>query len=253
MPRRPSPSVLLLLALLSGPRLALAQFPVTDAYAGLQAAITAVNTGRALVQQTMQIANEVEMIKNQIEMLAYHAASLTVSPLQILTQLQALIGRYDAILNQAAGIGFHIDSVNAKFALVYDLFGQPVADVQQALGQLSTLTKEVRHASLTAMHAQGVQERLQAQQMHLQAALTASAQSAGQLAAVQNTNQILGILVEQQASMQQIYAASARAQTAMVMAEAAASEQARQLAAQAVDGWGVQRDIQGLGVPEFRY
>jgi P-type conjugative transfer protein TrbJ len=194
----------------------------------------------------------VTMIQNQIEMLAYAAANLTKSPLQILNNLMALIGRYEFILRQAEGIGFQLDGINARFDLVYGLFGQPVADVQLALGQLSELTREVRRASLTAMQAQAIQDRLQAQQYHLQQALTASEASAGALAVAQNTNQILGILVDQQASMQQIYAASAHAQTAIAMAEAAASDQARQLAAQAMETWGQMEDVKGMGIPEFR-
>lgn len=244
--------VLLLVGPWGGGRRGHAQFAVEDVWVGIQAAMTAVNTARGLVQQAVQIANEVEMIKNQMEMLAYAAANLTKSPLQIVNNLTSLIGRYEFILRQAEGIGFQIDTLNARFDAVYGLFGQPVADVQLALGQLSALTKEVRRASLTAMRAQAIEDRLQAQHDHLQVALTASEASAGALAVAQNTNQILGILVDQQASMQQIYAASAHAQTAMALAAAAASEQARQLAAKATETWGQMEDVKSIGIPEFR-
>jgi type IV secretion system protein TrbJ len=246
-------ALVLSLAVLGGPLSpAHGQFAVEDVYVGLQTSITAINSARALVQEAIQIANQVEMIKNQIEMLAYAAANLTKSPLQILGNLLNLIGRYEAILRQAEGIGFLLDDINARFDLVYGIFGQPIADVQLALGQLSDLTKEVRRASLTAFQAQAIRDRLLAQQFHLQAALTASEQSAGALAVAQNTNQILGILVDQQASMQQIYAASERLKAAMVTAEAAASDHARQIAAQATATWGHMEEVQGIGIPEFR-
>jgi P-type conjugative transfer protein TrbJ len=228
------------------------QFAVEDVYVGIQTSIAAINTARALVQQSIQIANEVEMIKNQIEMLAYAAANLTKSPLQLLGNLMALIGRYEAILRQAEGIGFDLDQINERFGTLYGLFGQPITDVQVALGQLSHLTHEVRRASLTAFQAQAIRDRLQAQQFHLQMALTASEQSAGALAVAQNTNQILGIMVDQQASMQQIYAASERLKAAMGIAEAAASDHARQIAAQATATWGHMEEVQGVGIPEFR-
>ena len=58
------------------------QFAVEDVYVGIQAAITAMNSARATVMQAEQIANEVLMIKHQLEQLAYDAANLTKSPLQ---------------------------------------------------------------------------------------------------------------------------------------------------------------------------
>ena len=67
-----------------------AQFAVEDVYVGAQTFITAVNSGREVIQQGMQLENEARMIKNQIEQLAYAAANLTKSPLQLVHNLEEL-------------------------------------------------------------------------------------------------------------------------------------------------------------------
>ena len=111
---------------------------------------------------------------------------------------------------------------------------------------------EVRQASLTALRAQAIQDRLRAQHVHLQQTLTSLEAAAGALAVSQDTNQILGILVEQNASLQQIYAASARAKTTLDLAQTAIADQAWQEAMQHVSGMGAMEELKSLGIPEFR-
>ena len=232
--------------------LAWAQFAVEDVYVGIQTAISAMNSVRATVMQAEQIANEILMIKNQLEQLAYDAANLTKSPLQLLENLSALVGQYEFMLAQAQGIGFQLGGLGVRIDATYPLFGQPVRDVQTQLRQVAALVGEVRHASVVAFHAQAIRERLRAQQVHLQQALVSSEASAGALHVAQDTNQILGIVVEQQASMQQIYAASARARAALDLATAALADHAWQDALQHVSGLGGMGEVQSIGIPDFR-
>jgi type IV secretion system protein TrbJ len=229
-----------------------AQFAVEDVYVGVQTAITALNSVIQVARQAEQIANEVLIIKNQLEQLAYDAANLTRSPLQLLSTLSALVGQYEAILARSQGLGFQLGSIERRIEPLYPLFGQPVRDVQSEVRQIALWVGEVRHASVTALQAQAIQERLAAQRGHLERVLTESEASAGALAVAQNTNQVLGILVEQNASMQQIYAASARAKVALDLAQAAMADRAWEDAMAHVSGLGAMEEVKSIGIPEFR-
>jgi P-type conjugative transfer protein TrbJ len=229
-----------------------AQFAVEDVYVGVQTAISALNSARELVQQGIQIGHEVEMIKNQIEQLAYDAANLTKSPLQLVGNLQQLMGRYETLLRQAGGLGFEVQGMDGRLGTLYPVFGQPVRDVQGGMQQLRAWLGEIRHASFSAMGTQAVIDRLELQRAHLNTALLHSEAAPGQLAVIQNGNQILGIIVEQNASALQLHAASARAQTVYLMQQAAAADQAMQEAEQRVSTIGAMEDIQSIGIPQFR-
>jgi P-type conjugative transfer protein TrbJ len=229
-----------------------AQFAVEDVYVGAQTFITAVNSGREVIQQGMQLENEARMIKNQIEQLAYAAANLTKSPLQLVNNLEGLIGQYNLILREAGGIGFQVQGIQGRIGTVYPIFGQPVKDVQGALQQLQGWMGEIRQAAVTAMSSQAVADRLEAQRATLQLALVQSDAAPGQLAVIQDSNQILGLIVEQNASLQQMQAASARARTVMDLAQAEAADQALQEAQQRVEGLGKMEAVKSIGIPEFR-
>jgi P-type conjugative transfer protein TrbJ len=162
------------------------------------------------------------------------------------------MGQYNLILREAGGIGFQIQGINGRIGTVYPIFGQPVRDAQAGMRQLQGWMGEIRHASVTAMSSQAVTERLEAQRATLQLALVHSDAAPGQLAVIQDSNQILGIIVEQNASMQQIYAASAHARTAVDLAHAEAADQALQEAQQRVEGLGRMEDVKSIGIPEFR-
>lgn len=243
---------LILFAALSLATPAWAQFAVEDVYVGVQTSLQAINGARALVQQGIQMANEAQMIKNQIEQLAYAAANLTKSPLQLAQTLGGLLQQYEDLLRQSGGIGFEIQGMNGRVATVYPILGQTMTNIQQAMQQIQTWLWEIRHASVTAMSTQAIASRLQAQRAHLQVALLQSENAPGQLAVIQDTNQILGIIVEQNASLHQTHAASARAQTAHTLAHTQIADQVSLDAAQHVSGLGAMVPVQPLGIPAFR-
>lgn len=244
--------IVVLSACLFSVQTAWAQFAVEDVYVGVQAAISALNSGRQLVQQGRQIANEITMIKNQMEQLGYDAANLTKSPLQLVDHLEGLMGQYEQMLTRAGGLGFQIEGINGRIGTVYPVFGQSVRDVQAGINQLAAWMGEIRQASITAMEAQAIAERLRAQKAYSQAALLSSEAAPGQLAVIQDTNQILGIIVEQNASMQEISAASARAKTALDLTQAAMADQAWQDAMRHVSGLGKMEKVPSIGIPAFR-
>jgi type IV secretion system protein TrbJ len=229
-----------------------AQFAVEDVYVGVQTSISAINSARELVQQSIQIANEVSMIQNQLEGLAYDAANLTKSPLQLVQTLGGMMGNYELLLRRAQGLGFDVDQLQGQFASRYPELGQPLADVQAATQQMHEWLGMLRSASQTAVTSQAIAPRLQQSRALVEAALRQSAAAAGHLDAIQDTNQILGTMAEQLASLQQTGAASARVQTLFTLTQTEIADQAMQDAAEHVAGMGAMQEVQSIGIPTFR-
>ena len=244
--------IILTSSLLLSSTYARAQWAVIDASNLVQNTMTAINTARAVVQQATQIAHEVEMIKNQLDQLAYDAANLTALPVSLLQELTSAINSYYALLQQAQGLGYQLTQIGGAFDALYPQIGRSVvssgtltSNVQQWLGQ-------VRGATRMAMQVQGVIERIIQQSRRIDVMIATSDAAPGHLAAQQATNQMLGIMAEQQASMQQILAASQRAHVSLLAAQAAEADAARAVADGWLAGYGTMVPVQGIGIPQFR-
>jgi conjugal transfer/entry exclusion protein len=242
---------LLLLSLLSASPSA-AQFAVEDIYVGAQTTIAALNSARELVQQSIQIANEAAMIQNQLEGLAYEAANLTKSPLQLAPTVSALLGQQELLLRRVDGLGFDVEQLVGKFPTTYPAIGGPLLEAQAAVTQVQGWLKELRGSSQTAVQTQAILPTLQRTRAMVEQALQQSAASAGRLAAQQNTNQLLGILAQGQASAHQTAAASARVQTLFTLTQTELADQAAQDAAAHVAGMSAMQEVQSIGIPQFR-
>ena len=218
----------------------------------IQNTLTALRTLQTTVNQATQIANEVQMIANQVQQLANEARNLASLPTSLLGDLQGQLQGYTTTLSQAQGLSFQLSSLAPQFAQLYATFGQPARSSAALLQQASQWTQQLRHASAAAMQVQSVWERLSGQQTQLQTALTASDTASGNLQVSQATNHLLGILAEQQASLQQILAASSRAEVSLIATQAAQDDAARANAAHFMEGFTTMAPVQGLGIPPFR-
>jgi P-type conjugative transfer protein TrbJ len=242
----------LCLGLVALPLSAWAQFLVEDVHVGAQTGIAAANSGRALVQQGIQIANEAKMIQNQLEGLAYDAANLTKSPLQLVQRLGELMGQDEGLLQRVTGLGFDAQGLQGQFGSVYPALGEALDDVQAVTQQVRSWLGELRSASQTAITSQAILPRLRQARALVDSALKQSAAAAGHLAVQQDTNQLLGILAQQQSNAQQTAAASARVQTLMTLTQTELADQAMREANEHVSGMGTMQEVQSIGIPDFR-
>ena len=248
--------LLLVASLVVGPRRGQAVLGVGDVVIDptnlVQNTLTALRTLQTTVNQATQIANEVRMITNQVQQLANEARNLAALPTSLLGDLQGQLRGYTATLSQAQGLSFHLGSIAPQFEHLYATFGQPARTSAGLLQQASQWTQQLRQASTAAMQVQSVWERLSGQQTQLQTALTASDTASGNLQVSQATNHLLGILAEQQASLQQILAASSRAEAALIATQAAQDDAARANAEHFMEGFTTMTPVQGIGIPPFR-
>ena len=243
-------------SLIAGPRPGYALFGVGDIVFDptnlIQNTLTAIRTLQSNLNEATQIANDIRMIANQVQQLANEALNLATLPLSLLQDLQAQLQGYAALLRQAQGLSFQLGSIAAQYEQLYGTVGQPARSSAALLQQASQWTQQLRQASATAMQVQSVWERLTGQQTRLQLALTASDTAQGNLQVSQATNQLLGVMAEQQASLQQILAASSRAEVSLLAMQAAQDEAARANAAHFMDGFTTMTPVQGIGIPPFR-
>jgi len=248
--------VALVTSLTTGPRLGHALFGVGDIVFDptnlIQNTLTAIRTLQSNLNEATQIANDVRMIANQVQQLANEALNLATLPLSLLQDLQAQLQGYAAVLRQAQGLSFQLSAVAAQYEQLYGTVGQPARSSAALLQQASQWTQQLRQASATAMQVQSVWERLTGQQVQIQLALTASDTAGGNLQVSQATNQLLGVMAEQQGSLQQILAASSRAEASLLAMQAAQDEAARANAAHFMDGFTTMTPVQGIGIPPFR-
>lgn len=183
------------------------------------------NTATAI--RTLQSnVNEVTQINNQIQSLANEARNLVALPLSTINQIQSSFNNYYSLLQQGRGLAFSIQASAQQFESLFSTGG--ISGPQAALTKLQALLGQVRDAGRIAAQAQAIYDRLCLQQAETTQLLAASQASVGQLQATQASNQLLGVLTDQQASLQQIYAASMRLQLSVYMQDVVKQEMSQQ-------------------------
>jgi P-type conjugative transfer protein TrbJ len=185
-----------------------------------QAVLTQLNTLR-------QVAQQAQMIENQVQQLAYQARSVASLPLSLVRQIQNQMSTYTALLQHAKGIAFDITNAGQQFDALYQTGGLPA----ETLARMQAMLGQVHDAARFAVEATAVFDRICAQQTNLTDALNASAAAQGETSAIQAQTQVLGVMADQQASLQQVLAAQARVQTSWYTMQTTIADQAAQEAA----------------------
>jgi P-type conjugative transfer protein TrbJ len=227
------------------------QWAVIDASNLVQTTLTAANTAKALINDGIQIAHEVEFIKNQLDQLAYDAANLTALPLQIVEALISTINSYEALLRQAEGLKYQYASITQAFENLYPRIGSGYTPAS-VTGKVKQMLFQVRAGAQGAMQAQAILERITDQKQRVQRLVVASDAAPGLLAAQQANNNLMAVIAAQQVSLQQLHAASYRAQASVVAAQAIEADAAQSLADAWLQNYGSMAPVDGVGIPEFR-
>lgn len=167
--------------------------------------------------------NEARMILQKVESMAQDARHLISIPVNTLNELQSLWQQYTAIVAQGQGVLGELKGTVSQFEQLYASgWGGNGSFMQRAQGLLG----KVREVGAIATRADSLYQRLGSQQRRVQTVLTASQAAPGSLAAQQATNQLLGTLADQQASLQLIMAAQSEMQTSWIMSQVVAAETA---------------------------
>jgi type IV secretion system protein TrbJ len=215
--------VLLLSVALTHPSLGTAQvlgtgvMPVTE-------------VGPNLVQNTLQAvrslisnANEVMAIQNQITSLANEARQLASLPLTVVNEIDQAISGYTQLLNAGQGIAYQVKASVDQFEALY---AQGFGGNGSFMDRAKRMIDQVRAAGRLATQASAIFERLCVQQTRVTQLMAASNASIGSLQAQQAGNQLMGVLAEQQVSMQQLLATNQRLKISETMQQLVLQDQA---------------------------
>ena len=195
------------------------QFAVIDAANVVQSTLTALNTLKTTVQHATQIANQVQSLANQ-------ARNLEALPTTIVGDLTSTISQYTAVLQQSQGLTYQLQGIQGQFQRLYPQHGM---STQAYLQSLPGTAQTTYYALQDAMRSQAVLDRLLKERAQLDTAMSHSAQASGALQAQQAATEVQGVMVQQLNGLQEIQAATGRAQATMLSNQLIADMAARQL------------------------
>lgn len=168
--------------------------------------------------------NEVLQLNQAIQGYIQDAKAFVAIPMSYVDQVSSLYAEYNNALNQARGMAYTVQNASAQFQALYDVGFQGNAGFMQ---RAQAMIGQIRAASHAATQATALFTRLCAQQASVTTLIAASQIAPGSLGAQQATNQLLGVLADQQGSLQGMQATIGRVQVGYIMRQAVAEEQAQ--------------------------
>jgi P-type conjugative transfer protein TrbJ len=166
------------------------------------------------VKNTIYVYNQ---LKNQLTELAYTAENMKALDnklsLSNITAMQQAVSKFVNFFTQTQGIALNYEQAQAAWDSTYPDFrkynGLSGADYAT---RSAIIRDQTNHALYDAMKAQGLIAQVADDRTVLNKLLSASASATGTLAAIQVSNQLAGLQIEQLMRMQVIMSASYRAQ-----------------------------------------
>lgn len=208
-----------------------AQWPVIDVSNLAQNVLIA---ARALEQ----INNQIQSLQNEASMLQNEARNLTSLNVSQLGGITDDLTQISGLMNQAQGISFNIQSVQAAFQQLYPQQYGSGTSIPQLLSDAQTRWQNAQSAFQQTMLVQSqIAQTVQSDTAKLASLVDASQGAQGNLQVSQATNQLLALSIKQQLQVQTLMAAQGRAE-ALKGANEAEAEAEGQAAFQAFLGSG---------------
>jgi P-type conjugative transfer protein TrbJ len=211
------------LAICAGPIQAYAQFAVIDAANLTQNIMTA-------ARELQQINNEIQSLQNEATMLQNQAKNLTSLNFSSLDSITSDLQQVGALMNQAQGISFDVQSVEAAFQQSYPKQYAAGTSLPQLLQDAQTRWQNAHDAFQQSMTVQSqIAQTVQSDTGKLANLVNVSQGAVGNLQVQQATNQLLALSIKQQLRIQTMMAAQDRAES-LSDADSAEAEQEGQAA-----------------------
>ena len=199
-------AALLITAPIFVPSPAAAQVAVIDAANLTQNILTA-------ARELQQIDNEVQSLQNEATMLENQARNLTSLNFSSLDGITNDLQQISNLMNQAQGVSFDVQSVQAAFQQAYPQQYAAGTSFPQLLTDAQTRWQNARDAFQQTMTVQSqIAQTVQTDTGKLADLVNASQGAVGSLQAQQATNQLLALSIKQQLQIQTMMAAQGRAE-----------------------------------------
>ncbi len=188
------------------PRQAGAQVAVIDAANLTQNILTA-------TRELQQINNQIQSLQNEATMLENQAKNLTSLNFSSLDGITNDLQQISNLMNQAQGINFDVQSVEAAFQQAYPQQYAAGTGFPQLLTDAQTRWQNTRDAYQQTMTMQSqIAQTVQTDTGKLADLVDASQSAVGSLQAQQATNQLLALSIKQQLQIQTMMATQGRAE-----------------------------------------
>ncbi|WP_225769631.1 P-type conjugative transfer protein TrbJ [Inquilinus sp. Marseille-Q2685] len=175
-----------------------------------------------------QIENQVRSLQNEATMLQNMARNLESLDVSALPSMLSDLERIGGLMDEARGLAFRVESVEALFDEIYPGRYGTDATGERFAADARRQWQEAMDGFRQAMTVQArVVETVRGDAGSLSDLVNASQGAAGALEAQQAANQLLALSVKQQLQIQDLLAAQFRADAAEAARRAQAQEQAR--------------------------
>jgi P-type conjugative transfer protein TrbJ len=160
-----------------------------------------------------QINNQIQALQNQATMLQNMGRNLTSLNFSSLSGITNDLQQIGNLMNQAQGISFDVQSVNAAFTQQYPQSYGAGMSMPQLLTDAQTRWQNARSAFQQTMLVQSqIAQTVQADTGQITNLINASQGAVGGLQAQQAANQLLALSIKQQLQVQTLMAAQGRAE-----------------------------------------
>jgi type IV secretion system protein TrbJ len=160
-----------------------------------------------------QINNQIQALQNQATMLQNMGRNLTSLNFSSLSGITNDLQQISNLMNEAQGISFDVQSVNAAFGQQYPQTYGAGTQMPQLLADAQTRWQNARSAFQQTMLVQSqIARTVQADSGQITNLVNASQGAVGSLQAQQAANQLLALSIKQQLQVQTLMAAQGRAE-----------------------------------------
>lgn len=196
-------------------------FPVFDASNYAENVLQAART-------LTQINNQIQSLQNETVMLQNMAKNLQRLDYSSLTQMTAGLQQVDALMQQAQGISYNVNSTSSSFQSLYpEQYSSTVMTDQLVMDARARWRESMNSYQHTMSVQSQVVQNVQADRGVLNALVAQSQGAEGSLQAQQATNQLLALSTKQQLQIQAMMAAQFRAEATEQARAAESQEQGR--------------------------
>ncbi len=174
------------------------------------------------VQTAMNTAKQIE---NQLQSLQNQARNLSgmnpATAQSTMSRIQTALSQLANVRNDMRGITMDYTKLQGAYDGVYKNFaGYNGMSGKQYANQAQQILNQSNNSAYDAMRAQGLTAQIDNDAANLNSLMQASQSASGALAATQAGNQLSGMTVQQLMRLQEVIAASNRAQSSYFAAEA---------------------------------
>ncbi len=208
-----------------------APFAIPTPASAQWAVIDASNLAQNVLQAArllQQINNQIQSLQNEANMLQSEAKNLTSLNFSSLSGITSDLQQISSLMNQAEGISFNVQSVQAAFQQLYPQSYSSGTGISQLLSDAQSRWQNARNAFQQTMTVQSlIAQTVQSDSTKLANLVNASQGAVGNLQVGQATNQLLALSIKQQLQIQTLMTAQGRAEALNDANEAEAEQEGK--------------------------